>query len=127
MVFNKTAEHIGKLGDALGSTVAAPIDSAVAGLSGKPAPIIRQRTANLAGEVFKTPFRIAGSLAWGAMKGSAKLAWAGIRNLPIFPVWKKERDTVIAKSGTEQVSLAKSVSVGTKKRPSPEETVSQST
>jgi hypothetical protein len=117
MVVQKTIEHLGKVGDALGSTVAAPIDSLVAGISGKPSPIIRQRSAFLAGEVFKTPFRIAGTLAWGAMTGAAKLAWAGIRNLPIFPIWNEKREEVKAASSNKRVSLANAVDGGKRTKP----------
>lgn len=117
--------HIEKVGESGGRLIAAPIDKLVGAISGRDDPI-RPKVGQFAGDVLKMPFRIAGSLAWGGMKGSAKLAWAGVKNLPIFPVWNKERNEVLAKSSTEQVTLAKSVAVGTKKRPSPTETVSQS-
>jgi len=111
MVLQKTAEHLGKVGKALGSAVVSPIDSLVAEISGKP------RSAFLAGEVFKTPFRIAGTLAWGAMTGAAKLAWAGIRNLPIFPIWNEKREEVKAASSNKRVSLANAVDGGKRTKP----------
>jgi len=109
MVLQKTAEHLGKVGKALGSAVVSPIDSLVAEISGKPSPIIRQRSAFLAGEVFKTPFRIAGTLAWGAMTGAAKLAWAGI--------WNEKREEVKAASSNKRVSLANAVDGGKRTKP----------
>jgi|GEM_PF-2110506 hypothetical protein len=117
--------HLETLANSGGELIAAPVDAGIGLLIGKKDPVL-PKAGRFAGDLFKTPFRIAGSLAWGGMKGAARLAWAGVKNLPIFPVWKKERDTVIAKSSSEQVTLAKSVAGGTNKRPSPEETVSQS-
>ena len=104
--------HLETLGESGGKLIAAPVDKLVSVISGENAPVIRPRAGEFAGDLLKTPFRIAGTLAWGAMKGSAKLAWAGIRNLPIFPAWKAERDDVMAQSTKKRDSLADSIQPG---------------
>lgn len=102
-------EHFGKAAESGGKLIAAPIDKLVGVISGRDDPI-RPKVGQFAGDVFKLPFRIAGSLAWGAMKGSAKLAWAGMKNLPIFPVWNKEREAVKANTEVQLATLSDGVS-----------------
>ncbi len=100
--------HLETLGQSGGKLLASPVDKLTKVISGTNGPTVRPAAGQFAGDLFKTPFRIAGTLAWGAMKGSAKLAWAGLKNLPIFPAWKAERDEVMAASSAKRASLAKS-------------------
>ena len=101
--------HLETLGESTGKLIASPVDKLVKVISGTNAPTVRPAAGQFAGDLLKTPFRIAGTLAWGAMKGSAKFAWAGIRNLPIFPQWKAERDAVMAQSTKKRDSLSDSI------------------
>lgn len=101
-------KHLETLGNSGGDLIAAPVDKLVGIISGRDDPIL-PKVGNFAGDVLKTPFRIAGTWAWGAMKGSAKLAWAGIKNLPIFPAWKAERDAVKANAEAKLATLSKGV------------------
>ena len=102
-------EAIGKAADGIGQIVAAPGNALIElATFGSPLERIKQDTRQGLSDVLYAPFRVAKHTALGVVKGSLKLLWAGIKNLPIFPVWQKERAEVSAASSSDLATLAKS-------------------
>lgn len=101
------AEALGKMTDGVGQIVAAPGNALIELMTfGSPIERIKQDTRQGLTDVLYAPFRVAKHTALGAAKGSLKLLWAGIKNLPIFPVWKKERSEVVQNTHSELERLS---------------------
>lgn len=102
-------EAISKMGEGIGQLVAAPGNALIELMTfGSPLDRIKSETRQGITDILYGSFRVAKHTAIGALKGSLKLLWAGIKNLPIFPVWQKEREEVAAQSSKELATLAKS-------------------
>ena len=85
-MLQKNKEHLSRAGDAVGSFIAAPVDSLVETITLGKTPVIRQRTRSLISELFKSPFRIAGTTAWGLVKGIGGLGLKAALRAPILPL-----------------------------------------
>lgn len=103
------AEALGKMNDGIGQIVAAPGNALIELMTfGSPVDRIKQDTRQGLTDILYTPFRMAKDTAWGLAKVSAKLLWAGIKNLPIFPVWNKEREQTKTDARSDLSALAQS-------------------
>ncbi|MDA0376730.1 MAG: hypothetical protein O3A80_05510 [bacterium] len=104
------------VGDSTGDLMASPVKSLVETLTGNPTiGPITQSTRSLLTNMALLPGRVFWHGSMGLLKGSAKLAWAGIKNLPIFPAWKAERDAVKANAEAKLATLSEGVSSAEKK------------
>jgi len=96
-----SASHaVGKMGEGLGQVVTAPMASLIELMTfGSPIDRLKQQTRQGISDILWGPFRVAGHLGKGAVKGVGRLAWNGITNAPILPFTKLEaKDFVHAKT-----------------------------
>jgi len=110
----KSIEHAASLvGDSTGKLIASPVESLVETITGNPTiDPIKQSTKSLLTNMALLPGRAFWHGSMGLLKGSAKLAWAGITHLPIFPVWNAEREGEKAKATQSLSDLKKSLKRG---------------
>lgn len=108
-IANKNAEHMRQLGEATGSLIASPVESLVGMITGENPKAIRTSTRSFIGTLLKTPFRIAGSTAWGLTKGTAGLAWNLAKNAPILPFTPKETRELVANTRKDLGTLGHNI------------------
>ena len=103
-------EALGRAGDGVGRLIATPIEALVEGITGgSPMERIKSNTRQSLTDILFLPGRMAKHTAVGLLKGTGKLLWKGITNLPIFPTWTEERAEVAKRTKSDLDTLKRGI------------------